>query len=48
MALLMFVSNLKEDPSAVVLVVHQAVDAISAVYCQKRNEINDYRKENRD
>ena len=47
-ALLVLVSNLKEDPSAVVLVVHQALEVVSAVHCQERNEINNHRKENRD
>ena len=46
--LLVLVSNLKEHPSAVALVVHQALEAVSAVHCQERNEINSRRKENRD
>ena len=44
--LLVFVSNLEEDLSAVVLVVHQALEVISAVHCQERKEINNHRKEN--
>ena len=40
--------NLKEVQSAVVLVVHRALEVVSAVHCQKRNEINNHRKENRD
>ena len=47
-ALLVLVSNLNEDQSAVVLVVHQALEAVSAVHCQERNEINNHPKENRD
>ena len=47
-ALLVLVPNLKEDQSAVVLVVHQALEAVSAVRCQERNEINNHRKEIRD
>ena len=47
-ALLIRVSNLKEDQSAVVLVVHQAQEAGSAVHCQERNEIENHRIENRD
>ena len=47
-ALLVLESNLKEDPSAVVLVVHQALEAVSAVHCSEINEINNHRKENRD
>ena len=44
-ALLALVSNLKEDQSAVVLVVHQTLEAVSAVHCQERNEINNHRKD---
>ena len=47
-ALLALVLDLKEDPSAVALVVHQALEAISTVHCQERNEINNHRKDNRD
>jgi hypothetical protein len=47
-ALLVLVSNLKEDHSAVILVVHQALDAVLAVHCQERNEINNHRNGNRD
>ena len=43
--LLALLSNHKEVQSAVVLVVHQA---ISAVHCQERNEINNNQKEIRD
>jgi hypothetical protein len=43
--LLVFVSNRKEDQSAVVLVVHEALDAVSAVHCKEGNEINNNRKE---
>ena len=46
-ALLVLVSNLKEDQSAVALVVHQALEMVSAAHCQERNEINNHRKENR-
>ena len=46
--LLILVSNLKEDQSAVVLVVYQVLEVISAVHCQERNEINNNRKENTD
>ena len=37
--------NLKEDQSAVVLAVHQAMKAVSAAHCQERNETNRNRKE---
>jgi hypothetical protein len=47
-ALLVLVSNLEENPSTVVLVVHQALEAVSTVHCQERNEINNHRKDNRD
>ena len=47
-ALLVFVTNLEENPSTVVLVVHQALEAVSAVHCQESNEINNHRKEKRD
>ena len=40
--------TLKVGQSAVVLAVHQALEAVSAVHCQERNEINNHRKENRD
>jgi hypothetical protein len=46
--LLALVLNLKEDQSAVVLVVYQALQAVLAVHCQERNEISNHRKENRD
>ena len=46
--LLVLVSNLKEDQSAAVLVVHQALEAGSAVHSRERNEINNHRNENRD
>ena len=46
-ALLVLVSNLNEDQSAVVLVVHQVLQGVSAVHCQERNEISNHRKENR-
>ena len=45
--LLILVSNLKEDQSAVVLVVHQALEVVPTVHCQGRNEINNHRNENR-
>ena len=44
----LLVLNLKEDQSAVGLVVHHALEVVSAVHCHKRNEINNHRKENRD
>ena len=47
MVLLVLVSNLKEDQSTAVLVVHQALEAVSVVRCQERNKINTSRKENR-
>ena len=47
-ALLVLVSNRKEDQSAAVLVVHQALEVVSVVHCAERDEINNYRKENRD
>lgn len=46
--LLVPVANLKEDRSAFVVVVHQALEAASTVHCQNRNRINDTLKENRD
>ena len=47
-ALLVIVSNLKEDLSAFVLAVQQALEAVSALHRQERNEINNHGKENRD
>ena len=47
-ALLVLVSNVKEDQSAVVIVVHQALEAVSAVHCQERNQIKNHRNVNRD
>ena len=47
-ALLVLVLNLEEDQSAVVLVVHQALEVVSAVHCQERNEINNHRNGDRD
>ena len=47
-ALLLLVPNLKEDQSAVVLVVYQVLESISAVHCQETNEINHNQKEIRD
>ena len=44
-ALLILVSNLEEDQSAVVLVVCQVLEAVSAMHCQERNEINNHRRE---
>ena len=46
--LLVLVSNLQEDQSAAVFAVHQALEVVSAVQCQERNEINHNRKENGD
>jgi hypothetical protein len=48
MASLVIVSNLKEDQSAVVLVMQQALEAVSTVHCQEIDEINNNGKENRD
>ena len=48
MPLLVLVSNIKEDQSAAVLVVHRALEAVSTVHCQERNEINNHRKDSRD
>ena len=42
--LLILVSNLKEDQSAFVLVVHQTLEMVSAVQCSGSDEINKHRK----
>ena len=47
-ALLVLVPNLKEDQSAGGIAVHQALQAVSAVHCQERNEINNHLIENID
>ena len=47
-ALLVIVSNLKEDQSAVALSVYQALEAVPTMHFQERNEINNHRKENSD
>ena len=41
---LILVSNLRADQYAIVLVVYQALEVISAVHCQEGNEINNHRK----
>ena len=48
LVVLVIVSNLKEDQSVGALVVHQALEVVSAAHYQERNEINNHRNENRD
>ena len=47
-ALLVLASNLKEDQSAIVPLVHHTLESVSAVHCQGRNEIKSHRKGIRD
>ena len=46
-ALFVLVPNLKEDQSAVFLLVHQVLVVVSTVHRQERNQISNHRKENR-